>query len=120
MAMLKFAQKIDAGETIDIYNNGNLRRDFTYIDDIMGGFTLALGTSLGYEVINPGNGWPVELLHSVALLEKALGKTAKKNMLPMQQGEVFETYADTTKAKELLGFQAQTSLEEGIQNFTNW
>jgi len=120
MAMLKFAQKIDARESIDIFNNGDLRRDFTYIDDIVEGFTLAINKPLGYEVINLGNGRPVELLHFVELLEKALGKTAKKNMLPMQQGDVYETYADTTKAKELLGFQAKTNFEEGIQSFADW
>jgi UDP-glucuronate 4-epimerase len=120
MAMLKFAQKIDAGESIDIYNHGDMRRDFTYIDDIVEGFALALNKPLGYEIVNLGNGRPVELLHFVELLEKALGKTAEKNLLPMQQGDVFETYADTSKAKELLGFQAKTNFEEGIQNFADW
>lgn len=120
MAMLKFAQKIDAGEPIDIYNHGDLRRDFTYIDDIVEGFTLAINKPLGYEIVNLGNGRPVELLHFVELLEKALGKTAEKNLLPMQQGDVYETYADTSKAKELLGFQAQTNFEEGVQKFVNW
>ncbi|MFT5832216.1 MAG: UDP-glucuronate 4-epimerase [Candidatus Paceibacteria bacterium] len=120
MAMLKFAKKIDAGESIDIYNHGDMRRDFTYIDDIVEGFTLALNKPLGYEIVNLGNGRPVELLHFVELLEKALGKTAEKNLLPMQQGDVFETYADTSKAKELLGFQAKTNFEEGIQNFADW
>ena len=120
MAMLKFAQKIDAGEPIDIFNNGNLRRDFTYIDDIVDGFTLALHKPLGYEIVNLGNGQPVELLHFVELLEKALGKTAEKNLLPMQQGDVYETYADTSKAKELLGFQVKINFEEGIQKFVDW
>lgn len=120
MAMLKFAQKIDGGEPIDIFNNGDLRRDFTYIDDIVEGFTLALNKPLGYEILNLGNGKPVELLTFVEMLEKALGKTAEKNMLPMQQGDVYETYADTSKAKELLGFQAKTNFETGIQNFADW
>ncbi len=120
MAMLKFAQKMTAGEAIDIYNNGDLRRDFTYVDDIVDGFVKAVETPLGYEVINLGNGSPVELMSFVQLLEKELGVKAQKNMLPMQQGDVFETYADTSKAKELLGFEAKTSLEKGIQAFTNW
>jgi UDP-glucuronate 4-epimerase len=120
MAMLKFAQKIQAGESIDIYNHGDLRRDFTYIDDIVEGFTLALQKPLGYEIVNLGNGRPVELLHFVELLEKALGKTAEKNLLPMQQGDVYETYADTSKARELLGFQSQTNFEEGVQKFVDW
>ena len=120
MAMLKFAHKIIAGEPIDIYNHGDLRRDFTYIDDIVEGFTLALNKPLEYEVINLGNGSPVELLHFVELLEKALGKTAEKNMLPMQQGDVYETYADTSKAKELLDFQAKTNFEAGVHKFVDW
>lgn len=120
MAMLKFAQKIDAGEPIDIYNNGDLRRDFTYIGDIVEGFVRAIEQPLDYEIINLGNGRPVELLHFIELLEKALGKTVQKNLLPMQQGDVYETYADTSKAKELLGFQAKTNFEEGIQNFAQW
>jgi len=120
MAMLKFAQKINAGEPIDIYNHGDLRRDFTHVNDIVEGFTLALNKPLGYEILNLGNGKPVELLHFVGLLEKSLGKKTEKNMLPMQQGDVYETYADTTKAKELLGFQAKTNFEEGIQSFADW
>jgi len=120
MAMLKFTQKITAGESIDIYNNGDLRRDFTYIDDIVQGFVLAIKTPLDYEVINLGNGSPIELLSFIELLEKALGKTAKKNLLPMQQGDVYETYADTTKAKELLGFEAKTDFETGVANFVAW
>lgn len=120
MAMLKFAQKMVAGEVIDIYNNGDLRRDFTYIDDIVTGFVKAIKKPLGYEIINLGNGRPVELIKFVELLEAELGVVAKKNMLPMQQGDVYETYADTTKAKELLGFSATVSFEEGIKNFADW
>ena len=120
MAMLKFAQNITSGEPIDIYNNGDLRRDFTYIDDIVQGFVSALENPFDYEVINLGNGSPVELLTFVDLLEKELSQTAIKNMLPMQQGDVYETYADTTKAKELLGFESQTSFETGVKNFVTW
>tara|TARA_B100000745_G_C20151001_1_gene394624 strand:- start:83 stop:1054 length:972 start_codon:yes stop_codon:yes gene_type:complete len=120
MAMLKFAQKMTAGEAIDIYNNGDMRRDFTYIDDIVEGFVRAVHKPLGYEVVNLGNGHPVELMRFVALLEKSLGVSAQKNMLPMQQGDVYQTYADTSKAKELLGFEARTSFEEGIEVFARW
>ncbi len=120
MAMLKFAEKIIDDAPIDIYNNGDMRRDFTYIDDIVDGFVKAVEKPLGYEIINLGNGAPVELMRFVELLEKELGKTAKKNFLPMQQGDVFETYADTKKAKELLGFGAQTDFEYGVGEFTRW
>lgn len=120
MAMLTFANKIVAGESIDIFNNGSLRRDFTYIDDIVEGFTRAIEKPLGYTIINLGNGSPVTLLAFVELLEKELGQTAQKNMLPMQEGDVFETYADTKKAEDLLGFKARVSFEEGIKQFVLW
>ncbi len=120
MAMLKFAKSIMAGEPIDIYNYGKLRRDFTYIDDIVEGFTLALQKPLGYEIVNLGNGQPIELIRFVEVLEKALGKRTERRLLPMQQGDVFETFANTTKAKELLGFSAKTNFEAGVQAFADW
>lgn len=120
MALLKFAEKIIDDAPIDIYNNGDMRRDFTYIGDIVDGFVKAVEKPLGYEIINLGNGAPVELMRFVELLEKELGKTAKKSFLPMQQGDVFETYADTEKAKELLGFEAQTDFEYGVGEFARW
>ena len=120
MAMLKFAQKITAGDPIDIYNHGDLRRDFTYIDDIVNGFVLALKKPMGYEVINIGNGSPVQLMDFIDVLEKNLGVEAKKNMLPMQQGDVYETYASTSKAHELLGFHPQTDFKEGVAQFAEW
>lgn len=120
MAMLKFAEKMTAGESIDIFNNGDLRRDFTYIDDIVDGFVKAVDKPLGYEIVNLGNGNPVELIKFVELLEQELGIEAEKNMLPMQQGDVYETYANTDKAKELLSFQAKTPFDKGIKNFVVW
>jgi UDP-glucuronate 4-epimerase len=120
MAMLKFAQKMTAGETIDIYNNGNLRRDFTYIDDIVEGFVLAIHKPLEYEIINLGNGHPVELMSFVHQMEQELGIKAKKNMLPMQPGDVYETYADTSKAVQLLGFEARTEFKTGVKSFVKW
>lgn len=120
MAMLKFAQKISAGEPIDIYNQGDLRRDFTYIDDIVEGFVRAIETPLGYEIINLGNGSPVALLDFVEALEKKLGVVARKNLLPMQEGDVYETYADITKARELLGYEPKTSFDDGVQAFVDW
>lgn len=120
MAMLKFAQKMVAGEAIDIYNHGDLRRDFTYIDDIVDGFVKAVEKPLGYEIVNLGCGKPVTLTQFVSELEDALGVTAKKNMLPMQQGDVYETYADIQKAKELLGFVPQTNFTKGVETFAKW
>jgi UDP-glucuronate 4-epimerase len=120
MAMIGFAQKMTAGEAIDIFNEGDMRRDFTYIDDIVDGFVRAVHKPLGYEVLNLGNGKPVELMSFVELMEKELGIEAKKNMMPMQQGDVYETYADTTKAKELLGFESKVDFPEGVKKFVQW
>ncbi len=120
MAMLKFAHKITAGEPIDIYNNGDLRRDFTHVDDIVDGFVRAIRQPLGFEILNIGHGAPVELIKFIEILEKELGVEAKKNFLPMQQGDVYETYADTSKAKELLGFEAKIDFKAGIKSFVSW
>lgn len=120
MAMLKFAQKIMKGESIDVYNNGDLRRDFTHVDDIVTGFVRAIEKPLGYEIINLGNGKPVELLSFIQLLEQSLGAEAKKNMLPMQPGDVYETYANTDKASKILGCKARVDFKEGIGSFVDW
>lgn len=120
MAMLKFAQLMQRGEPIDIYNEGKLRRDFTYINDIVAGFIAAIEQPLNYEIINLGNGSPIELMTFVELLQKALGVKAEINFLPMQQGDVFETYADTSKAERLLNFKAKTSFQDGVDSFADW
>ncbi len=120
MAMLKFAELMAKGEPIEVFNEGDLRRDFTYIDDIVEGFVLALEKPLGYEVINLGNGSPVELMDFIGLMEREMDVVAKKEYLPMQTGDVYETYADTSKAKELLGFEAKTSFADGVAAFTKW
>lgn len=120
MAMLKFAKRISKGETIDVYNNGKLRRDFTYIDDIVSGFVLAVEKPVGYEVVNLGRGEPVELMDYIKKLEENLGLKAKMNLLPMQPGDVYETFADTTKAKELFGYEPTVRVDEGIERFVEW
>lgn len=120
MAMLKFAQKMKQGEAIDIYNDGKLKRDFTYIDDIVSGFILAVEKPVGYEIVNLGRGEPVELMDYIQLLERSIGVEAKKNFLPMQAGDVFETYADTTKAKKLFGYRSKVGVGSGIERFTEW
>ena len=120
MAMLKFAQMIDKDEAIDIYNNGELKRDFTYIDDIVDGFVKAVLNPQGYQIINLGYGNPISVLKFVELLEEKLEKTAIKNLISMQEADVYLTSADTTKAKELLGFEARVSFEEGIAKFVQW
>jgi UDP-glucuronate 4-epimerase len=120
MAMLKFAQKMQKGKPIELYNYGNLQRDFTYIDDIVDGFIAALKKPLGYEILNLGNASPVKLTDFVDALEEALGIHAEKILLPMQQGDVYETHADITKANQLLGYQPRTNFKDGVKQFADW
>lgn len=120
MAMLKFARQMTNSEPIDVYNHGDLRRDFTYIDDIVDGFVRAVAQPLGYEILNLGNGHPVELMTLIERMEKEFGVPAEKNMLPMQPGDVYETFADTTKAERLLGFKAKVGFDVGVKNFVDW
>ena len=120
MALFKFTEAMLKGEPIDVYNNGEHRRDFTYIDDIVSGFVAAIEKPMGYEIINLGNGSSVHLMQFIEILEKELGTTARKNLLPMQDGDVYETYADITKANKLLGFHAETTVEEGVRKFVEW
>lgn len=120
MAYYLFAEAIVQEKPIKIFNNGNLMRDFTYIDDIIKGTVAAIDHDNGCAVYNLGNHRPVKLMHFIAILEEALGKKAVKEMLPMQPGDVYQTYADITESKKDLGFSPTTPLEEGIPLFTNW
>ena len=120
MALFSFTKRMLAGEPIDVYNRGEMRRDFTYVDDIVEGFYAALTRSKGYQIYNLGHGHPVGLLEFIKVLEKELGVSATLNLMPMQPGDVPETYADTTKAKEELGFSAETPVEEGVARFVAW
>jgi UDP-glucuronate 4-epimerase len=120
MALFKFTEKMLAGEPIDVYNNGEMRRDFTYVDDIVSGFALALEKGGGYEIINLGHGSPVHLMEFIKVLETELGVPAKINFMPLQPGDVPETYADITKAGQLLGFDPQVPVQEGVRKFVSW
>ncbi len=120
MAYFSFAEKISAQEPIQVFNHGRMKRDFTYIDDIVEGTLAAVDLGAPCEIFNLGNHRPVELLHLIRLLEKALGKPARLEMLPMQMGEVLETYADISKSQKLLGFAPRVSIEEGINHFVRW
>lgn len=122
MAIWQFAQHMLRGEPIEVYNYGKMQRDFTYIDDIVSGTVAALlSDKLGmYELFNVGNHKPVELMHVIELLEKGLGVTAGKNMMPIQPGDVPATYADIARAREKLGFEPTTSIEDGIAKFLHW
>jgi UDP-glucuronate 4-epimerase len=138
MALFKFTRAIIAGESIDVYNKGEMRRDFTYIDDITesifrlqsvipqkdSGWTVETGfpatSSAPYRVYNIGNSQPVTLMAYIEALENALGIKAQKNMLPMQPGDVLETSADTQALFDVIGFKPQTGVEEGIKRFVSW
>ena len=120
MAYFLFTEKISNGQSIDVYNHGQMQRDFTYIDDIVAGVVSALDIVAGYEIINLGNHRPEKLETFVALLEKYVGKAATKNYLPMSPADFLINYADITKAKKILNFQPQTNLEQGLQKFVEW
>ena len=120
MAPMLFAKSIINNEPINIFNNGEMNRDFTYIDDIVDGFISAINSDLKFEIINLGNGNPIKLMDFISTLEDKIGKRAIKNYMEMQQGDVMSTNADITKAKNLLNFSPRVSLSEGVSNFVNW
>jgi len=120
MAYYHFATQICAGLPIQVFNHGLMRRDFTYIDDIIKGTVAAIDLGAPCEVFNLGNNRPIELSYLISLLESELGYSAIKKMLPMQPGEVVNTCADIEKSKAILGFQPETSIEEGIAQFVSW
>ena len=120
MALFLFTDKILKGESIDVFNNGDMRRDFTYVDDIVSGFSLALEKGKGYEIFNLGNGTSVHLMDFIKVIEEELGIKAKINFMPLQQGDVPETYADISKAKDILGFEPRVAVSEGVKNFVEW
>lgn len=120
MALFKFTKNILEEKKIDVYGNGNMERDFTYVDDIAEGTILALEKDISWDIINLGYGSPVPLMRFIDLIEKHTGKPAQKNFLPMQPGDVKRTYADTTKAKDILGWQPDTDIEKGIARFISW
>lgn len=138
MAYFKFVKKILDGDTIDIYNHGNMSRDFTYIDDIVEGvirITDRIATAdmnwsaespdpgssyAPYRVYNIGNNSPVSLLEFVETIESCLGKEAKKNMMPMQDGDVPSTYADVSRLIADVDFKPETPLKDGISHFVDW
>jgi len=120
MAYFKFAQKITKGEPIDVYNFGKMKRDFTYIDDIVSGVVSAIDNPKDFEIYNLGNHKSEELGRFIEILEKHIGKDANKNMLPLPAGEFLENFADIEKAKKDLGFEPKTSIEEGLAKFIEW
>ncbi len=120
MAMFIFTKKILVGEPIPVFNNGNMKRDFTYIDDIIAGTKAAIDKNYKCEVFNLGNHKSEQLMDVVSLIEKNLGKKAEINFSPMQPGDVQESFADIEKSIEMLNFSPQTNIDEGIKEFVNW
>ena len=138
MAMFLFTKAILAGQPIDVFNHGKMRRDFTYIDDIVQGVVRTCdcvasvnpdwngavpdpGTSSApYRIYNIGNNQPAELMHVIDCLEKTIGKTVEKRSLPMQAGDVPATYADVDDLTEAVGFKPATPIEVGIERFVAW
>jgi UDP-glucuronate 4-epimerase len=120
MALFKFTKAILADRPIDVYNYGKMRRDFTYIDDIVTGVVASLDKPFKYEIFNLGNNKIVELLYFIECIENVLGKKAGKNMMPMQPGDVEATWADIDHSVEKLGYRPKTKIEKGIEHFMEW
>lgn len=122
MAMWLFTEAIKAGRSIKVFNNGDMRRDFTYVADIVKGVRAAIFADGldNYEVFNLGNNKSEHLLDMIGVLERSLGVSAKKEFLPLQPGDVPETAADIEKAREKLGFEPETSIDKGIPEFVSW
>jgi UDP-glucuronate 4-epimerase len=120
MALFKFTKNILENRPIDVYNHGKMERDFTYIDDIVRGTVAAIDRPFRNEVFNLGNNKPIKLTYFIELIEKVLKRKAKKNLLPMQEGDVPRTCADIDHAKELLGYDPRIPIEDGVKNFLVW
>ena len=128
MAYHLFTRAILAGETIPVFNHGDMKRDFTYIDDVVEGVLRVMDRpavapvagSAPYRVFNIGNSKPVQLLDFIGCIERALCRTAAKRLLPMQPGDVPSTYASTQSLQDWVGFAPSTPLEEGIGHFVRW
>lgn len=125
MAPMLFAKAIVNGEPVKVFNGGDLLRDFTYVDDIVEGVCLVANKqpqSSGnrHSIYNIGCSNPIKLTDFISILEDALGQKAERQMLPMQPGDVYQTYADTTALERDFGYRPQTNLQEGIHRFVEW
>lgn len=123
MAPFRFASRMLKGDEIPVYNNGNMIRDFTYIDDITNGVVkVAESEELGslYKIYNIGRGEPVQLMEFIELMGEHLGVDAKLNMLPMQDGDVPRTMADTTDLQKDFGYRPEVSIDQGVKQFAQW
>ena len=124
MALFLFVKAALEKKSIDVFNHGDMLRDFTYIDDIVEGVVRVIdnprSSNPPYKIYNIGNNSPVKLMDFISAIEKKLGKTIEKNFLPLQAGDVPSTYADVSDLVEDLGYKPDTSIEEGIDKFVDW
>ncbi len=120
MAYYIFADKISSNQKISIFNHGKMKRDFTYIDDIIIGVRLSIEKNYDCEIFNLGNNKTVELMDLVYHIEKYLAKKANVEYLPMQDGDVEETYADISKSNQKLGFIPKINIDVGLEKFIDW
>ena len=120
MALFIFTGKLIKGEPIDVYNYGKMKRDFTYVDDIVAGILAALEKPSRYAIFNLGNHRSENLMDFIEILEDNLGMKAKINFMPIQPGDVPETYADIDNARSILGFNPKTTLKVGVKKFIEW
>jgi UDP-glucuronate 4-epimerase len=120
MALFTFADKIVKGEAIDIYNYGDMKRDFTYVDDIVQGISGLLDATGGDEIYNIGYGKQVGLMEFITEIEANLGRTAEKNFLPMHPADSKETWADTSKLYNHTGYDPKTNVVDGVKEFIDW
>jgi UDP-glucuronate 4-epimerase len=124
MAPCLFLKAILAGEPIKVFNHGHMRRDFTYIDDIVRGVAdvteRAPEGDVPFSIYNIGNSSPVDLMDFIGVIEKVSGRKARMNMMEMQPGDVITTYADTTRLQRDFGYRPSTSIEDGIARFYEW
>ena len=121
LAIRKFTELIEQDKPIPVYGDGTTKRDYTFIEDIVDGICAAIEyDKTPYEIINLGGGSPVTLSEMISTIEEVLGKTAQKEYLPMQAGDVNKTVSDITKARKLLGYNPKTSFKDGIKRFVEW
>ena len=138
MALFKFTKNIFEGKPIDVYNNGNMSRDFTYIGDIITGIKRVLkspaqpnsdwsgenpdpsSSVAPYKIYNIGNGSPVGLMKFIETLEEIIGKKSEKRFMPMQPGDVVSTWADTSALEKVTGYSPGAPLKDGVKKFVNW
>lgn len=120
MALFLFTDALLHDRTLQIFGEGKMQRDFTYIDDIVSGVIAAIDKNYPEEIFNLGSGRKEELMDFISMIERACGREAKKNFLPMQPGDVRASLADISKAKKILGYEPKTTIAEGVPRFVRW